>query len=135
MRAEILGLVAIAMALLPAGCGSAAREQELHARPAARGLPQAEADYDAALALIARQRFNEAGLKLIGLDERFERAGDTGRAAQSMFWLAYCYEKLDRTAEAAELYGRVTQRYPDTPAARQAAERLARLPGGKAAGK
>jgi TolA-binding protein len=116
-----------------AGCGMA---QQYEARPhAALGLPQAEADYDAALALIAKQHFNEAGLKLLGLSDRFERAEDTGRAAQSMFWLAYCYEKLERTGEATELYGRVTQRYPDTPAARQAAERLARLPGGKAAEK
>ncbi len=45
-----------------------------------------------------------------------------------MFWLGYCYEKLQQTKDAAILYKRLVGKYSQTPAARQAAERLSRLP-------
>jgi hypothetical protein len=72
-------------------------------------------------------RYGEALRKLSPLTAIFEAAADAGKAAKAVFWTAYCQEKQGRTAEAAGLYESVGRRYAATPAARQAAERLARL--------
>ncbi|KKL03934.1 hypothetical protein LCGC14_2621180, partial [marine sediment metagenome] len=50
------------------------------------------------------------------------------RAAEAMFWLAYCSEKQDQKAKAARLYKELVRKYPGAPASRNASGRLSRLP-------
>jgi len=77
---------------------------------------------------IARQRYAEAQALLAPLVPAFAKAGDTDRASRSLFWLGFCHEKQGRPQTASDLYAQVIERYPDTPAARQAATRLKDLP-------
>ena len=94
---------------------------------AARDAAAAEATLDEAMMLIAEQQYAEALKKLPPVVAAFEAAEDRNRAARTTFWMAYCQEKSGKQAEAIVLYGRVARAYPQTPAARLAAERLARL--------
>ena len=87
---------------------------------------QAIAEFDEAVAMVARLEYAPAAAKFQALLPVFQRAGDADRAAESLFWIGYCYEKLDQAGLAAQFYRQVLQDYPRTPAASQAA---ARLPG------
>ena len=134
MRANLIWILLAPAALAAAGCAlsqpSLAREDPgLHeARAeAARKAAIAEADFDEAMVLVADQRYAEAARRLSPLAAVFDAAEDRPRAARVTFWRAYCQEKQGRQAEAAALYERITRTYPQTPAARLAAERLARL--------
>lgn len=73
------------------------------------------------------RRYEGASTKLALLLPRFEAAGETEHAAESMFWLAYCYEKTSRKEEAAVFYDQLVQKYPQTRAAEQAKARRQRL--------
>lgn len=120
----VLGLVLAAMAA--GGCAAA------NALPGARltsDMAGAEREFEAAMALVANLRYEEASLAFAPLVERFESAetADRPRAAESTFWLGYCHEKLGAGAKAATSYRRVLERYPDLPAARQAEQRLRAL--------
>jgi TolA-binding protein len=88
---------------------------------------EAQKNFDLAVALVAQLRYDEAADMLSSLPEAFDAASDPARAAEAMFWLAYCHEKRGRTDPAASLYHNVIRSFPGTPAARQAADRLSRL--------
>jgi hypothetical protein len=94
---------------------------------AARDAAAAEATLDETMMLIAEQQYADALKRLPPLVAAFEAAEDRNRAARTTFWMAYCQEKSGKQAEAIVLYGRVARAYPQTPAARLASERLARL--------
>jgi tetratricopeptide (TPR) repeat protein len=83
------------------------------------------AQFDAAVEMVVQARYEEAADKFVGLLPRL--AGDPPRAAEGAFWLGYCRQKQGRAAEAIVLYQQVVADYPDTPAARQAARRLAAM--------
>ena len=83
---------------------------------------------DEAVTMIAQSRHAEAAERLSSLSKRFESRQEKTRAAESLFWLAYCYEKLGRNTEAAQIYGHVIQKYSQEPASRQAAQRLSQMP-------
>ena len=53
---------------------------------------------------------------------------DVKMAAECMFWLAYCDEKLGGLAQAAVGYHQVMTAYPSTPAAMEAMKRLSIMP-------
>ncbi|HUS47114.1 MAG TPA: tetratricopeptide repeat protein [Phycisphaerae bacterium] len=96
--------------------------------PIALAGVQDAATLEQAVAMIAESRHAEAAAQLAPLSERFHSRNEAKRAAESMFWLGYCYEKLGRPNEAAGLYGRVVQEYPQQPASRQAGLRLSQIP-------
>jgi len=117
--------VAAAVAGMLTGCGMAPSPMAVTHDYAAR---QADAvALQRAVELVTELHYAEAAAALGPLIDRFETAGAADSAAQTTFWLAYCKEKLGQTAAAAALYRTLQARYPDTPAARQAAVRLAQL--------
>jgi hypothetical protein len=85
------------------------------------------AGLDEAVAMVSQLRYGEAAEKFTMLAGRFETAGDQRRAAESMFWLGYCHEKLGRTKDAGDCYQKVLGKYSATPAAARAAERVGNL--------
>jgi hypothetical protein len=113
----------LVIAAVLAGC---AAKYEL-AVPRQVGAEDAAA-LEEAVVMVAELRYAEAAAKLLSLSRRFESLSDNKRTAESLFWLGYCHEKLDRTGEAARLYGRVVNEYSRQPAAGQAAQRLSRIP-------
>lgn len=116
----------VAALALAAGCAERAI-YDAHLLQARTALADAHKDLDEAIALVAQLRYDEAADRLSPLVETFDAADDPARAAEAMFWLAYCHEKQGRTDRAATLYESVIRSYPGTPAARQAADRLSRL--------
>jgi TolA-binding protein len=134
VRANAIRLLLAAVTVAAVGCAESARpplpeETRLPETRAAAGRNAAVAEetFDEAMMLIAEQQYTEALRKLPPLVAAFEAAADRNRAARTTFWMAYCQEKSGKPAEATVLYERVTRAYPQTPAARLAAERLARL--------
>jgi TolA-binding protein len=125
----------VGVALAVGGCAAEYAPQrgkpETHKQQAdkSRQAAVAEGALAEAETLIAQQRYTEAFGQLKPLAAPFEAAGDAKRAAKVMFWMAYCHEKQGQATEAADLYERVAKRYPETPATRQAAERLAIMRG------
>ena len=115
----------VALALV-AGCAERAI-YDAHLLQARTAPADAQKDLDEVIALVAQLRYDEAADRLSPLVETFDAAGDPARAAEAMFWLAYCQEKRGRTDPAASLYQNVIRSFPGTPAARQAADRLSRL--------
>ncbi len=87
-----------------------------------------EAAFDRAVELVAQLRYEEAAGEFLPLIEMFEEDGKNNRAAETMFWLAYCSEKQDQKTKAVRLYKELVRKYPDAPASRNASDRLSRLP-------
>lgn len=87
-----------------------------------------EADFDRAVELVAQLRYEEAAGEFLPLIKMFEEDSKDNRAAEAMFWLAYCSEKQDQKAKAARLYKELVRKYPGAPASRNASGRLSRLP-------
>lgn len=136
MRAKIILLLLASVAVAAAGCsasgpGTALEDARVHeARAAAaRDAAVAEGAFDEAMMLVAEQRYTEALKKLTSLAATFEAAEDRPRAARVTFWMAYCHEKQGRQAEAIATYERLQRTYPQTPACRLAAARVANLQG------
>ena len=129
MRPRAAYLVWIAAA----ACGCAAspgylgveRDEPSVSPPGVRAASGAQnvAAFDDAVNLAARLRYDEAADKFARVLVRFEAAGDRRRAAETMFWLGYCYEKTGRAQDAADSYQKVMQKYPDLPASSWAKER------------
>lgn len=89
-----------------------------------------QSDVDAlndAVSAIARtedpKRHEEASKKLAALLPRFQAAREDALAAQTLFWLAYCYEKTGRKDDAVVFYEQVLRKYPDSRVAEQARSR------------
>ncbi len=122
-------LILLCLAVLAGGC-SAERFSFGVGREGAetyRVDKKAEADFDQAIELVTELKYKEAAVKLGPLMGVFAEAGSPARAAESVFWLAYCREKLGDPNEARKLYELVARKYPATPASRQAIARLGRL--------
>ncbi len=84
--------------------------------------------FNEAVALTESLRYEEAAARFGQVFERLSNIGNRPKAAESLFWLGFCREKQGRLTEAGEIYRRVTQEYTSTTAAREAGERLSRLP-------
>ena len=85
-------------------------------------------DFEEGVSLVSQLKYAEAERKFFTALEWYEAAGDRPRTAETKFWLAFCYEKQGRIPEAEELYNHILKKHGKTPAARQAAERMGRLP-------
>jgi len=123
-------------ALAATGCSNVAFEHrplEL-ARQQSEKAALTETTFQEAESLIAQQRWSEALGRLAPLEKVFAEAGDRTKAANVVFWMAFCTEKQGRAPQAADLYGRLGREYPQTPAARLAAERLSRISSEKKSG-
>jgi len=99
-------------------------QQDTKPRPVNK---KAEADLEAARALAAELRFDEAAKKLYPLIRDFEAAGRNSRAAEAAFWTGFCHEKLGQHGKAREFYDLVAREYSAAPACRQAVARRSRL--------
>lgn len=83
--------------------------------------------FDEGVAMAKNLQFDRAAGRFATLVNMFEASGEDNRAAEALFWLAYCREKQNRTREAALLYQRVLRKYADSPASREADRRLGAL--------
>ena len=126
MSARVLGLLILGTLLVASGC--AGNMPVMVVLAPAESTGQATQNdlvaLDEAIDLVAQLRYEEAAPRLLTLSVQFEAAGDRDRTAEATFWLGYCYEKQGRYAEAGDLYARVVQEYPSSPAASQAARRF-----------
>jgi len=113
--------------LAAAGCAAVHTDVQSGAHRLVRLSRQQEAALAGAVELVAELKYSGAAEKLAPLVKGFEAAGNLTRAAEAAFWAAYCHEKLDHRTQAESLYRLVVRKYPQTPASRQAAERLGRL--------
>lgn len=93
-----------------------------------RVVPPGAAPFDDAVDLASKLKYPQAEIEFRQSLVWFQAAGDKDRSAECLFWIAFCQEKLGRTAEARAQYDKVIRDCPGTPAARMAAERMARLP-------
>lgn len=91
-------------------------------------LKVAEAEFGKAQNLLGERQYREAGLKFLELAEEFRRLEDGLRAAEAVFWVGYCCEKQESWDDARRFYETVMREHVGTAAARQAEERLKRLP-------
>lgn len=99
-------------------------------QPQAKGArPGDAAAFEEAVALAANLRYERAAAAFERLLPRLEAAGDDRRAAEALFWLAFCREKQGRADQAEELYRRLIRGHPRSPAAGEARRRLAAMPG------
>jgi hypothetical protein len=80
--------------------------------------------YREALALIDKLEYALAAPKLQQVTGQFESAGDTAHAAESMFWLGFCREKLHRDDQARQTYVTVIERFSESKPAEYAQQRL-----------
>lgn len=80
-----------------------------------------------AVNMVADLKYEAALPKLLTVSIDLEGEGDRARAAEAMFWLGYCHEKLNRHQDALDTYARIIKDYPATTAAKQANLRLTRL--------
>ena len=110
------------------GCATAQPSAEMTRRLPPRAMQRDVAAVDEAIALAANFEYEAAAARLQQALPRFEAAGDGRRAAESMFWLAFCREKQGRTYQARSLYRRVAEKYPRQAAAGKARQRLEGLP-------
>lgn len=144
-RASILACLLCAAAAV-AGCSASPSMQDARGgrnwfagseSPAAARAPTIRitqsdvVDLSEAVETIARSenpgRYAEASKRLASLLPRFEGAGEDALAAQTLFWLAYCYEKTGRKEDAAVFYDQLVKKYPQAPAAEQAKSRRGRM--------
>lgn len=118
----------LALALLAAIFGCAAHSPDSGGEPElAERTRKAEAGFRVAMLLVADLKCSEAVRELLPLIREFEAIGNRPRAAEAAFWTGYCHEKLDEPGKARAFYDMAVKQYPDTPAARQAADRMARI--------
>ena len=118
------------------GCGSPVfsghlATPEVHVRNGAdvSVTPEDQARFHAAKDLIMELKYAEAEDMLEDLMKKFEQGGSFNCAAESIFWLGYCAEKLSRPTDAVLRYQDVRERYPNTRAAEQAEIRMAQIGG------
>ncbi len=83
---------------------------------------------DEGVGLVGERRYAEAEMKFRRVEVWFQAEGDKARAAECLFWIGFCREKQGRTVEARGQYDKLIRDYPGTAAARQATERMGRLP-------
>ena len=134
MAKTITVAVLLSLTAMLAGCAAQAPPADYRQyQPAAAGtvgpVPPSRdrLALEAAVALAADLKYDQAADRLAELIPRLHAAGDRTHAAEAMFWLGYCLEKQQRYDLAQHWYRRVGSTYPDTPAARQAARRLGRM--------
>jgi len=133
---KITAALPVLALLLAAGCAAhaplarwqTAEDDTIAPAPASQDNERA---FNQAVAMAAQRNYSPAAQTFADLAERFDSAANHRRAAECLFWQAYCLEKQDKTYEAARLYQRVMDNYPSLPPAAMAARRLANLRNGQ----
>lgn len=87
--------------------------------------PAGEEATNRAVALIADEQYQQAVDILEPLVTRGPAAGDSRHYPTALFWLGFCRERQGQLPLAMEHYRRVVTAWPDSQAARLAAQRLA----------
>ena len=135
-KANILAGVLVVAAAVSGGCGVAPLSRmppgtggmTPRERPAVRmTIDQADVEFNRAVALIGGLRYKEAISALAVQEGVAVSTHRIARAAECAFWHGYCREKLGDRRQAAIIYRGLLDVYPRTPAAAQAARRLAAL--------
>jgi len=88
------------------------------------------AAFEEGLALVAELKYAQAEERFSRVVGWYRATGDEARASETLFWQGYCREKLGQMGAARQTYQLLVALYPGTPAARQADERMRRLPMG-----
>lgn len=92
--------------------------------------------FDEGIALVADLEYEEAADRFSRVVNPLDEAGDKRRAAEAIFWFAYCREKLaniktgmkaEYLDSATKLYERLIEYYPKSAAAARATKRLGAL--------
>ncbi|HAU37279.1 MAG TPA: hypothetical protein DCX07_06130 [Phycisphaerales bacterium] len=91
------------------------------------GPGQAEADFDEAVAMTARGEYDAALSPFRRALAGYDAFGPAQRAAECLFWLGFCHEKLQRRTEAEAHYRQLLTHYAAYRAARLAEARLLRM--------
>ncbi len=135
--ANIVTIVAIAAATAVAGCAAPQLDKATALNSAANSVPgdaatnssdqDIVAQFDEAVAMVADLQYEAALPKLLTVGIELEAAGDRARAAEAMFWLGFCHEKLRHDQDAMDTYTRIIRDYPATTAAKEAGARLTRF--------
>jgi TolA-binding protein len=90
-------------------------------------IDQADVEFNRAVALIGELRYQKAISALAVQEGVAVSTHRIVRAAECAFWHGYCREKLGDRRQAAIIYRKLMDIYPRTPAAAQAARRLAAI--------
>ena len=131
-------MLVIVVAVAIGGCAQMRRWRQRRkgsAEPASRivatTMPAAQAVkvFNQALGLVTDLRYQEAGVKVQSVVDPLDEAGDHRRAAEAVFWLAYCREKMRYLDSASKLYKRLIEKFPDSAAAARGKDRLGALKG------
>jgi len=85
-------------------------EAEAKAEAARTADAAAMRDYDAALTALKNSDFKSA---VSGFESFIKAAPDSPQQPGAHFFAAYCYSHLKQPAKAAELYGRLVEKWPD----------------------
>ncbi len=131
---RLSGAAVVAMAALWVGGCMARSPVSIMSRPtvakvSAAPIARLESKaIDDGVALVGQRNYAEAEMQFRRAEVWYRAEGDTVRTAECLFWLGFCWEKQGRRAEAGQQYKKVIRDYPKTPAARQAAGRLRRMP-------
>ncbi len=132
----VMVIAVAAAAAVMSGCNARQLEKAIINPDANGGTPatslmSSEQDsveqFNEAVGMVADLQYEAALPKLLTVSIDLEAAGDQARAAEAMFWLGYCHEKLDHNQDALDTYTRIIRDYPMTTAAREASARLTRL--------
>jgi TolA-binding protein len=113
----------------PQGNGGAQERMAIGANDEDAQQDQADRkeQFQKAMRLIESFEYDRARQILSGLVEPFGKAGQIERAAESLFWTAYCFEKTREVDDATTLYRRVVKDFPQTRSAGTARQRLEAL--------
>lgn len=83
--------------------------------------------FNRAVQMASELRYKAAAGEFSRLLPILEQAGAVRWTAEATFWIGFCHEKQSRSADAKAFYSRCVQKYPDSPAASLASQRLDRL--------
>ncbi|MBL7220636.1 MAG: hypothetical protein ISS69_11020 [Phycisphaerae bacterium] len=119
-------LLTFSAAAFICGCGapSSRNYRPDHTGDVPRSVVGVMIVYREALTLIDELKYADAAAKLERVSGQFEAAGDLTHAAESMFWLGFCREKLHRDDLARQTYVMVIQQFAGSKPAEYAQLRL-----------
>jgi len=126
-KANVLMLFTVSLLL----CGCAVPRQASLALFAPPGRPELAEEhrtaFNRALEMVMRGEYAPAAEEFRRLEKLFAEAGATRQTAEVIFWAGYCEEKLGNTEQAVQLYRRCYEIDRESPSARQAVRRTARV--------
>ena len=83
--------------------------------------------FNAAVEMVSELQYAKAMVEFEQVLPGLQDASDHRRAAEAMFWLGFCSEKLGRPTKAISHYDSMIRRYSDSPASSRARARLSQL--------